>query len=150
MKDKATISALMYSGARSPERDLTELEVEGIKLLVSQLTEKTGEDMHGALGFTGFAAFICDESVGTSWGVYALFMGTVSVWDDVKKDWIGYYDTVGLCAHMYALMNDTLQAHYREARTRMTMPYSISAWDKVEHNLENFGKSDEKVPGTTE
>lgn len=115
---KATVTALMYSGAQNPERELNEEEVNHINVLASQLTETAPYNQH-ALGFSGFTAFTSDEEGKTNWGTYGFFNGCAQVWDNNKLDWICYYDTPGICAYLFTLMNSTLQDHYREATETM-------------------------------
>lgn len=112
---KANCSALMYSGGQNPEKDLTDDELTTIKNLVSKLNVKSNMKYNGGkLSFNGFVAHKSSESEGkpTEWGVYAFFDGFAQVWDDDAKDWILYYDTAGICAYLFTIMNDTLQEHY--------------------------------------
>jgi hypothetical protein len=117
------VSALMYSGAQNPERDLTEEEMVEIKRLASLLVNKSNLPFQGGLGFTGFSAFEYQDGLDeNAWGVYGYFNGTAVVWSGITKDWIVYWDDVGICAHLHLLINDTLIAHYQQAGLFQTVP----------------------------
>lgn len=111
---KAACSALMYSGGQNPEKVLTDDELTKIKHLICQLNVKSSMKYNSGLRFNGFVAHQSSELDGkpTEWGVYGFFDGFAQVWDDDAKDWILYYDTAGICAYLFTIMNDTLQEHY--------------------------------------
>lgn len=114
-------SALIYSGSRSPERELTDEEADYVRGLISQLTTRCPSS-HSKLGFSGFAVFDRDETkttTETTLAAYGLFNGEAKIWDTSVSDWVSYFDTVGLCAYLFTIMNDTLQAHYNQSALMM-------------------------------
>lgn len=141
---KAYCTALMYSGQRNPDKNLTDEEFEHVKKLASQLSgTKIPKSNHG-LGFTGFGVF------SDNFGVFGLFSGKVEIWDEDTQNWIGYYDTVGLCAYLHTIMNDTLQKHYQQSNIAIsnyqwrmtaydnpTIQVDNETWESLLNNLKN-------------